>query len=206
MTIRDPTLRGYASHHGLPVGPIPCFYCGCPARALDHKIPHRRGGETCWDNLVPACPFCNSRKHVRDVEEFRASLQRLASVVYGQPVRFFGEGARDAELAALRDLLHASTATSDLTSSETGRRALWDLMAETHLRKPTVVRWWAGAPVRDATDRTLRAAATKLGLPLPEPKPEPGWFALPKPPTPAQEPAAAPRRRRRATPRDAPPE
>lgn len=40
-----------------------CAYCGARnGTTLDHFIPLERGGETVIENLLPACPRCNSRK------------------------------------------------------------------------------------------------------------------------------------------------
>lgn len=43
-----------------------CYYCkrGLAAReiTLDHVIPIAIGGQTIFENLVPACEPCNSRK------------------------------------------------------------------------------------------------------------------------------------------------
>ena len=43
-----------------------CQYCGQEHAGadltFDHVIPKCRGGPTSWDNVVAACPMCNSRK------------------------------------------------------------------------------------------------------------------------------------------------
>ena len=41
-----------------------CQYCGfaAPNMTVDHLVPKHRGGEFTWENLVCACPRCNSRK------------------------------------------------------------------------------------------------------------------------------------------------
>ena len=39
-----------------------CAYCGAPAETLDHVHPLALGGEHSFENQVPACISCNSRK------------------------------------------------------------------------------------------------------------------------------------------------
>ena len=39
-----------------------CVYCGKEASVLDHKLPVALGGKTTYENLVAACPDCNTRK------------------------------------------------------------------------------------------------------------------------------------------------
>jgi 5-methylcytosine-specific restriction endonuclease McrA len=43
-----------------------CQYCGekfgAPELTFDHVIPRSRGGVTCWENIVPSCSPCNTRK------------------------------------------------------------------------------------------------------------------------------------------------
>ena len=48
-----------------------CQYCGAtgPHMTVDHLIPKHRGGEFTWENLVCACPRCNSRKADRTLAE-----------------------------------------------------------------------------------------------------------------------------------------
>ncbi len=46
-----------------------CRYCGKSASALDHLIPHSRGGGETPENLVACCKRCNSRKGGRTPEE-----------------------------------------------------------------------------------------------------------------------------------------
>jgi len=43
---------------------------------MDHRIPLSRGGRHEIENITPACKPCNSRKHTRTEEEFRALLRR----------------------------------------------------------------------------------------------------------------------------------
>lgn len=53
-----------------------CGYCGLEAPlTMDHRIPLSRGGAHTVENLIPACKPCNSRKHTRTEEEFRALLR-----------------------------------------------------------------------------------------------------------------------------------
>ena len=41
-----------------------CQYCGTagPRMTVDHLIPKNKGGKFTWENLICACPRCNSRK------------------------------------------------------------------------------------------------------------------------------------------------
>jgi len=51
-----------------------CHYCGVPTAAtIEHVHPQAQGGRSKMYNLVLACPYCNTRKSTRDVEEFKAS-------------------------------------------------------------------------------------------------------------------------------------
>jgi 5-methylcytosine-specific restriction endonuclease McrA len=43
---------------------------------MDHRLPLARGGRHEIENVIPACKSCNSRKHTRTEEEFRAFLHR----------------------------------------------------------------------------------------------------------------------------------
>jgi 5-methylcytosine-specific restriction endonuclease McrA len=49
-----------------------CAYCGEPCEALtqEHMIPLSRGGNHTAANIVPACRWCNSRKHDRTLMEY----------------------------------------------------------------------------------------------------------------------------------------
>jgi 5-methylcytosine-specific restriction endonuclease McrA len=44
-----------------------CVYCGKRQERLtqDHVIPLSKGGSHTWDNIVPACKSCNSKKHTK---------------------------------------------------------------------------------------------------------------------------------------------
>ncbi len=48
-----------------------CQYCGSTGTnmTVDHLIPKHRGGEFTWENLVCACPRCNSHKADRTLAE-----------------------------------------------------------------------------------------------------------------------------------------
>jgi 5-methylcytosine-specific restriction endonuclease McrA len=49
-----------------------CAYCGLPGKLeADHRIPLARGGTSAVDNIIPACPHCNRRKHTLTEAEFR---------------------------------------------------------------------------------------------------------------------------------------
>ena len=64
-----------------------CFYCGTIGKVtLDHYIPFTRGGVNTRENVVAACPTCQSRKHNKPPEKFMEELikeemtrRRLAS-------------------------------------------------------------------------------------------------------------------------------
>jgi hypothetical protein len=55
-----------------------CAYCGRTPEKLqpDHRLPVSRGGSNSIENILPACPPCNFRKHTKTEEEFRALLAR----------------------------------------------------------------------------------------------------------------------------------
>lgn len=43
-----------------------CVYCGATERlAIDHIIPHSRGGEKVFENLLTSCWTCNSRRRTK---------------------------------------------------------------------------------------------------------------------------------------------
>jgi 5-methylcytosine-specific restriction endonuclease McrA len=48
-----------------------CQYCGKTDQPLtiDHIVPRSRGGEYSWENLITACPRCNSKKGNRTPRE-----------------------------------------------------------------------------------------------------------------------------------------
>ena len=55
-----------------------CQYCGTlkPPLTIDHVFPRNRGGRDTWENLVCACPECNSKKGNRTPEEVHMKLMR----------------------------------------------------------------------------------------------------------------------------------
>jgi 5-methylcytosine-specific restriction endonuclease McrA len=61
-----------------------CAYCdsGGPLHA-DHAIPLSRGGDNYIENIRPACPPCNQRKHKLTEDEYRA--RREAEGLYVRP-------------------------------------------------------------------------------------------------------------------------
>lgn len=61
-----------------------CAYCGSDkALTVDHRVPLSRGGDDSVQNLIPACPSCNSSKHDRTELEFQA-WQALLEFVRGR--------------------------------------------------------------------------------------------------------------------------
>ena len=46
-----------------------CIYCNNLAEHWDHIFPLSKGGLHCWNNLVPACQSCNSRKGTKTIQE-----------------------------------------------------------------------------------------------------------------------------------------
>jgi len=55
-----------------------CQYCGAKGEGMtvDHVIPRSQGGAHTWENLVCACPSCNSRKGERTPEQAGMPLCR----------------------------------------------------------------------------------------------------------------------------------
>jgi 5-methylcytosine-specific restriction endonuclease McrA len=50
-----------------------CFYCAEPdCDILDHRKPVSLGGGTSFENLVPCCPRCNSRKFNKPQDQWEA--------------------------------------------------------------------------------------------------------------------------------------
>lgn len=56
-----------------------CAYCGRHRDYLtmDHVIPISKGGVHSWDNIVPACHFCNSRKGASISPIYQMMLRRI---------------------------------------------------------------------------------------------------------------------------------
>lgn len=48
-----------------------CAYCLGPASTIDHVIPLSRGGTNWPANLRPACKSCNSKKHIKKINEWK---------------------------------------------------------------------------------------------------------------------------------------
>lgn len=42
-----------------------CVYCGGDGTTIDHVVPIARGGSHSVNNVVPACPTCNSSKNAK---------------------------------------------------------------------------------------------------------------------------------------------
>lgn len=55
----------------------PCFYCGQPAKHLDHIIPLSRGGNHSIGNLAPACVRCNTSKNDKTIMEWRIWQRKM---------------------------------------------------------------------------------------------------------------------------------
>jgi 5-methylcytosine-specific restriction endonuclease McrA len=58
-----------------------CQYCGRKSKKLtiDHVIPVSRGGKSCFENCVAACPQCNAKKGNRLPSESGMFLIKLPS-------------------------------------------------------------------------------------------------------------------------------
>lgn len=56
-----------------------CAYCGKPLEGddetIDHAVPISRGGTNDIENLVPCCRSCNSKKHDKTADEYKALIQ-----------------------------------------------------------------------------------------------------------------------------------
>jgi hypothetical protein len=66
MAMKD--LRGLAARN--PEGMV-CYYCKVPTAAtIEHMDARAEGGKSKLDNLVLACPYCNTRKSTRSAQEF----------------------------------------------------------------------------------------------------------------------------------------
>jgi 5-methylcytosine-specific restriction endonuclease McrA len=48
-----------------------CQYCGRTDQpmTIDHIVPRSKGGEDSWENLITACPACNTKKGNRTLAE-----------------------------------------------------------------------------------------------------------------------------------------
>ena len=48
-----------------------CAYCGKNEKLTqDHLIPLSKGGNYSYNNIIPACRFCNSSKHDKDLDDW----------------------------------------------------------------------------------------------------------------------------------------
>jgi 5-methylcytosine-specific restriction endonuclease McrA len=57
-----------------------CAYCGNRANTWDHVMPVSKGGDSSFENVVPACASCNSSKKTQDVHKWikRKGIRPLA--------------------------------------------------------------------------------------------------------------------------------
>ena len=57
-----------------------CSYCGTNISidgfAVDHFVPLAKGGTNDFDNLMPSCAECNTRKNAMDIERFRERIDK----------------------------------------------------------------------------------------------------------------------------------
>lgn len=62
-----------------------CTYCGKSAElTIDHVKPVIAGGDSCWDNVLPACRTCNSSKNRSEVADWlfdRHGIEGLARTI-----------------------------------------------------------------------------------------------------------------------------
>jgi 5-methylcytosine-specific restriction endonuclease McrA len=60
-----------------------CAYCGKKFKSkelnFDHVVPRSHGGKTGWDNIVPSCYGCNTRKADRTPREAGMKMYYLPS-------------------------------------------------------------------------------------------------------------------------------
>jgi len=115
MLMVDPArpmcLRDFMHKKGLRERPR-CFYCGDLATTLDHSRPRLHRGTAHLNNLKAACKRCNMRKGIRSRSAFRRKIEELQQAAFGKqrnPVKFYGEGARGAQLKRLRLTLERVT-------------------------------------------------------------------------------------------------
>ena len=58
-----------------------CQYCGAQPGSeelsIDHVVPRSRGGQSSWENCVPACIPCNKRKADRLTRQAGMKLRKL---------------------------------------------------------------------------------------------------------------------------------
>ncbi len=54
-----------------------CAYCGAETPlSEDHMVALSKGGSHTYENIVPACRSCNSRKHVKTLAKYMEELMR----------------------------------------------------------------------------------------------------------------------------------
>lgn len=67
-----------------------CQYCGerklLKELNLDHVVPRKQGGKTCWENIVTSCIPCNSRKGCRTPEQAGMRLLRKPARPHSLPL------------------------------------------------------------------------------------------------------------------------
>lgn len=93
----------------------PCSYCGRPRSefsvenwTLDHVIPISKGGEHSQANVVPCCKPCNNSKRDRDLDEWRASIERRREL-HDQGLK----GCRRCDRVLPLDAFHRSNRSPD---------------------------------------------------------------------------------------------
>ncbi len=74
-----------------------CMYCGVKAANLtiDHIVPRQKNGEDTWENLVCACPRCNSKKGDRTPE--KAGMKLLKKPKRPHQINFIRQFAANAD-------------------------------------------------------------------------------------------------------------
>jgi 5-methylcytosine-specific restriction endonuclease McrA len=67
--------EGFARHFGISISEAALFHC-----TAEHLLPRCDGGTSRFDNIVAACWFCNSRRHLRAIapnpERYRELVRR----------------------------------------------------------------------------------------------------------------------------------
>ncbi len=58
----------------------PCYWCGKPSQSHDHLLPISKGGKHEFDNVEPACMFCNVSKKDRSGPQYMDYLVRKGKV------------------------------------------------------------------------------------------------------------------------------
>ena len=66
-----------------------CAYCGKQgALTKEHVVPVSKGGGFTVDNIIPACPHCNSSKKNRDLEEWYTNQDYYKKERYTEVIEF----------------------------------------------------------------------------------------------------------------------